>query len=200
VRASLDSCRQTKFRGQPHGAVKDHALESRLENLICRTLTAVGTHGLPEPWIRLVRVEGLNNPRVFDPGGCFSKRYYHQMLFGACSKYHPQHLPDRAVCRFSTFRLSLPCGRRLLKNHWNSRSTGHHMDIRRTSTGHQMDTKWICFLAGHGVCAFASINLLPLECRMEKLRQHTMAFPLADTTARSTCHFLAHGRLNRAGH
>ena len=143
MRASLDSCRQTKFRGQPHGAVKDHALESRLENLICRTLTAVGTHGLPEPWIRLVRVEGLNNPRVFDPGGCFSKRYYHQMLFGACSKYHPQHLPDRAVCRFSTFRLSLPCGRRLFEEtleqpkYWTSH--GHQKDIIWTPNGHQMD-------------------------------------------------------------
>jgi hypothetical protein len=132
------------------GAVKDqdHALESRLENLFCRTLTAAGTHGLPEPWIRLVRVEGLNSPRVFDPGGCFSKRYYHQMLFGAYSKYHPQHLLDRTVCRFSTFRLSLPHGRRLLKNHIRlgtaeilldiTHHMGHHMDIR-TSNGHQMD-------------------------------------------------------------
>jgi hypothetical protein len=120
------------------GAVKDqdHALESRLENLFCRTLTAAGTHGLPEPWIRLVRVEGLNSPRVFDPGGCFSKRYYHHMLFGAYSKYHPQHLPDSRF-RFSTFRLSLPYGRRLLKNHIRLGT----LDITWTSEGHQKDTK-----------------------------------------------------------
>jgi hypothetical protein len=77
------------------------------------------------------------------------------MLFGAYSKYHPQHLPDSRF-RFSTFRLSLPYGRRLLKNHirlgtaevhWTSH--GHQKDIKRTP-------KWICFLAGHGVYAFVS--------------------------------------------
>jgi hypothetical protein len=88
------------------------------------------------PWIRLVRVEGLNSPRVFDPGGCFSKRYYHHMLFGAYSKYHPQHLPDSRF-RFSTFRLSLPYGRRLLKNHIRLGT----LDITWTSEGHQKDTK-----------------------------------------------------------
>jgi hypothetical protein len=61
-------------------------------------------------------------------------------------------------CGFSTFDFSLPCGRRFLNHHhqpWIMRQTGHQW----TSTGHQkdtMDTKWICFLAGHGVYAFAS--------------------------------------------
>jgi hypothetical protein len=112
---------------------------------------------------------GLNNLRVFDPGGCFSKRYYHHMLYRADSKYHPQHLPERTILRIFSFRLFFALWTPLFEEpssalehaqNWTS------MDINSKRT--QWTPNGFAFLP---VMEFTLLllNLLPLECRIRNL-------------------------------